>query len=200
MGTWVNIGAGATNSDLKNTYGKVRFQHRGEAMDTALQFLGCIIGDYAKSAINTSIFTGKSIGVACMLYGYVGQNVPSFVNYARSFGQVTEVPDEGIIASQARMFKRRNVTQRPCDIQLLRDMHVITRHERQIANDEPQGVAEIARKLEELGVSRHEVRHEIGQPLASQMWHMLQEGCTFDEERYMAELREIVARKRPQGQ
>jgi glucose-1-phosphate thymidylyltransferase len=38
-----------------------------------------------------------------------------------------------MVATQARMFKRRNVEQRPCDIQLLHDMHALTRHERQIA-------------------------------------------------------------------
>jgi len=36
-------------------------------------------------------------------------------------------------ATQARMFKRRNVTQRPCDVQLLADMYELTRHERQLA-------------------------------------------------------------------
>jgi glucose-1-phosphate thymidylyltransferase len=33
------------------------------------------------------------------------------------------------------MFARRDVTQRPCDIQLLRDMYELTRHERQIAGE-----------------------------------------------------------------
>ena len=96
-----------------------------------MQFVGCIVGDYAKSAVNTSIFTGKSVGVGSLLYGFVTTNVPSFVNYARSFGQVTEAPVEVMIATQARMFARRNVTQRLCDIQLLHDMFDLTRHERQ---------------------------------------------------------------------
>ena len=53
--------------------------------------MGCVVGDYTKSAINTSIFTGKLIGVCSMLYGFVTTNVPSFVNYARSFGQMTDM-------------------------------------------------------------------------------------------------------------
>ncbi len=32
------------------------------------------------------------------------------------------------------MFKRRGVTQRPLDVQLLHDMHDLTGHERQLAN------------------------------------------------------------------
>ena len=44
-----------------------------------MQFVGCIVGDYAKTAINTGIFTGKTIGVCSMVYGFVTTNVPSFV-------------------------------------------------------------------------------------------------------------------------
>jgi glucose-1-phosphate thymidylyltransferase len=100
-----------------------------------MQFLGCIVGDYAKSAINTGIFTGKTVGACSMLYGFVTTNVPSFVNYARSFGQVTEASVEIVVKTQARMFARSNVEQRPCDIQLLYDMYELTRHERQIAGE-----------------------------------------------------------------
>ncbi len=135
LGSWINLGAGTCNSDLKNTYGEVTMEINGHRKGTGMQFVGCIIGDYSKSAINTSIFTGKIIGVCSMVYGFVTTNVPSFVNYARSFGQVTEAPVDVMIQTQARMFKRRNVEQRPCDMQLLRDMFELTRHERQLANE-----------------------------------------------------------------
>jgi len=135
VGSWVNLGAGTCNSDLKNTYGPVGMEYQGRKVATHMQFIGCIIGDYAKTAINTSIFTGKTIGACTMIYGFVTTNVPSFVNYARSFGQVTEVPVEVMAATQARMFKRRNVVQRPCDVQLLHAMYELTRHERQLANE-----------------------------------------------------------------
>ena len=120
VGSWVNLGAGTSNSDLKNTYGEVRFEQKGQRLETGLQFLGCIVGDFSKSAINTSIFTGKSIGVCSMLYGYVGQNVPSFCNYARSFGQVTEVALAQATTTQQRMFARRGVEQTADDVELLR--------------------------------------------------------------------------------
>jgi glucose-1-phosphate thymidylyltransferase len=135
LGSWVNLGAGTCNSDLKNTYGQVHMDYHGRSVPTGMQFLGCIIGDYAKSAINTGIFTGKTVGVCSMLYGFVTTNVPSFVNYARLFGQVTEASVEVMIKAQARMFARRNVEQRPCDIQLLHNMYELTRHERQIAGE-----------------------------------------------------------------
>ncbi len=132
LGSWINLGAGTSNSDLKNTYGTVSMEYNGRKVDTLMQHLGCVIGDYAKTAINTGIFTGKTIGVCSMVYGFVTTNVPSFSNYARSFGQVTEAPPEVMITAQARMFARRNVEQRPCDVQLIRDMYSLTRHEGQL--------------------------------------------------------------------
>lgn len=135
LGSWINLGAGACNSDLKNTYGRINMEYGGERVDTGMQFLGCIMGDYAKTAINTGIFTGKTIGVCSMVYGFVTTNVPSYVNYARSFGQVTELPPEVMQQTQQRMFARRNVEQRPCDIRLLHAMFELTRSERQLAGD-----------------------------------------------------------------
>jgi glucose-1-phosphate thymidylyltransferase len=135
LGSWINLGAGTCNSDLKNTYGQVNMEYRGRKVATGMQFLGCIMGDYAKTAINTGIFTGKTIGACSMLYGFVTTNVPSFVNYARLFGQVTETPVDVMIATQARMFARRNVTQRTCDVQLLQDMYRLTQKERQIGGE-----------------------------------------------------------------
>ena len=131
LGSWINLGAGTCNSDLKNTYGSVNMDYRGKKVNTGMQFVGAIVGDYAKTAINTGIFTGKTVGVCSMLYGFVTTNVPSFVNYARLFGQVTEAPVEVMVSTQRRMFARRGVEQRPCDIQLLHDMHALTSHERQ---------------------------------------------------------------------
>lgn len=135
LGSWVNLGAGTCNSDLKNTYGQVNMEYQGRKVPTGMQFVGTIVGDYAKTAINTGIFTGKTIGACSMVYGFVTTNVPSFTNYARSFGQVTEAPVEVMVATQARMFARRNVEQRPEDVQLLQDMYDLTRHERQMAGE-----------------------------------------------------------------
>ena len=135
LGSWINLGAGTCNSDLKNTYGNVKMDYRGEPVPTGMQFVGCIMGDYAKTAINTGIFTGKTVGCCSMLYGFVTTNVPSFVNYARSFGQVTELPPEVMLATQQRMFARRSVEQRECDIRLIQSMYDLTRHERQLAGE-----------------------------------------------------------------
>ncbi len=130
LGSWINLGAGTCNSDLKNTYGAVNMEYAAGKSVTGMQFLGCVMGDYSKTAINTGIFTGKVVGVCSMMYGFVTSNVPSFVNYARLFGQMTTLPPEVMIATQQRMFARRKVAQRPCDMQLLHDMYYLTQNER----------------------------------------------------------------------
>ncbi len=130
LGSWINLGAGTCNSDLKNTYGAVNMEYPAGKATTGMQFLGCVMGDYSKTAINTGIFTGKVIGVCSMMYGFVTSNVPSFVNYARLFGQMTTLPPEVMTATQQRMFARRKVEQRPSDMQLIFDMYRLTQHER----------------------------------------------------------------------
>ncbi len=130
LGSWINLGAGTCNSDLKNTYGTVNMEYHSGKAATGMQFLGCVMGDYSKTAINTGIFTGKVVGVCSMMYGFVTSNVPSFVNYARLFGQMTTLPPDVMTATQNRMFARRKVEQRPCDMQLIHDMYRLTQHER----------------------------------------------------------------------
>jgi glucose-1-phosphate thymidylyltransferase len=130
VGSWVNLGAGTSNSDLKNTYGSVTMDYGGRRVPSGMQLVGCFIGDYAKTAVNTGIFTGKAIGVCSMAYGFVTTNVPGFTNYARSMGQVTEIGVDVAVATQARMFARRGIEQRDCDVELLRSLFELTRAER----------------------------------------------------------------------
>ena len=131
LGSWINLGAGTCNSDLKNTYGTINIQYGETKVATNMQFLGCFMGDYSKTAINTSIFTGKVIGVCSMMYGFVTSNVPSYVNYARLFGQTSLLPADVMINTQQRMFARRKVQQRECDKQLIRDMYDLSADERE---------------------------------------------------------------------
>ena len=104
-----------------------------------MQFLGCVIGDYSKTAINTSIFTGKVIGVCSTLYGFVTSNVSSFTNDARSLGDATELSLRTMATCQERIFSRRGIEQRSCDIQLLQDMYDLTAQERDL-DDRPLSV------------------------------------------------------------
>jgi len=69
VGSWVNIGAGTNNSNLKNNYGTVKLTVNGELVDTGLQFMGLIMGDHSKCGINSTFNTGTTVGINCNLYG-----------------------------------------------------------------------------------------------------------------------------------
>ena len=69
VGEWVNLGAGTTTSNLRNTYGEVsmRVTPKGDRHETGRTHLGAIIGDHVKTAIGTRLMTGTVIGTGCML-------------------------------------------------------------------------------------------------------------------------------------
>jgi glucose-1-phosphate thymidylyltransferase len=131
LGSWVNWGAGTSNSNLKNTYGSVKMLYGQKQIDTGMTFLGCIVGDHVKSAINTSIFSGKTIGPCSMLYGFVTENVPAFTNFARQFGDITEIALETAIEGERRMMARRNVAMTAERQAMLREIFERTRDQRQ---------------------------------------------------------------------
>ncbi len=80
IGRWVNLGAGTTTSNLKNTYGPVRLRLPSGDLETGRQFLGSLIGDHAKTAIGTQLDTGSVIGAGASVFGVVrpGKHVPPF--------------------------------------------------------------------------------------------------------------------------
>jgi UDP-N-acetylglucosamine diphosphorylase/glucosamine-1-phosphate N-acetyltransferase len=80
LGSWVNLGAGTTNSDLKNNYGDVRVTVNGRSVNSGSRFVGCFLGDHAKSAIGTLFYTGTRVGVCANVFGDVTppKVVPSF--------------------------------------------------------------------------------------------------------------------------
>ncbi|MEN2997745.1 MAG: putative sugar nucleotidyl transferase [Brevinematia bacterium] len=83
IGQWVNIGAMATNSDLKNTYDEVKvFLSPNEVINTGLLKVGCFIGDFSKIGIGVLINTGTVIGVGANVF-FEGELVRKYVpNFA----------------------------------------------------------------------------------------------------------------------
>lgn len=73
LGSWVNLGADTNCSDLKNNYGFVKVYVNGEIIDSGSQFLGVIMGDHTKTAINTMFNTGTIVGYSCNILALVFQ-------------------------------------------------------------------------------------------------------------------------------
>ncbi|MBI34737.1 MAG: glucose-1-phosphate thymidylyltransferase [Flavobacteriales bacterium] len=82
IGEWVNLGADTNCSNLKNTFSsaKVWSYEEKKMVDSGELFLGCCIGDFSKTGINTMINTASVIGVNANLFGSGFQKkfVPSF--------------------------------------------------------------------------------------------------------------------------
>jgi len=80
ISSWVNLGASTNNSDLKNNYSNVSVFLNGKTIDTKSQFVGLIMGDHSKTAINTMFNTGSVVGVSSNVFGpgFPPKYIPSF--------------------------------------------------------------------------------------------------------------------------
>jgi UDP-N-acetylglucosamine diphosphorylase/glucosamine-1-phosphate N-acetyltransferase len=68
VGRWVNLGAGTTTSNLKNTYGTVQLWTPHGLRDTGMMFLGTMFGDHAKTGIGLRLTTGTVVGAGANVY------------------------------------------------------------------------------------------------------------------------------------
>jgi len=79
IGEWCNLGAGTSNSNLKNNASEVKiWTPKGEVV--AGNKCGVLMGDYSRAAINTSFNTGTVIGACCNVVGsgLTPKYLPSF--------------------------------------------------------------------------------------------------------------------------
>ena len=74
IGEWVNLGANTNNSNLKNNYGKIKFQFSDRVVNTNEIFLGAMIGDFTRTGISTMINTGSNFGLGANVFGGGFQN------------------------------------------------------------------------------------------------------------------------------
>jgi len=82
LGEWCNLGADTNISNLKNTYQPVKLWSyvTGHFENTGEQFCGLMMGDHAKTGINTMFNTGTVVGVYANIFGdgYQRNFIPSF--------------------------------------------------------------------------------------------------------------------------
>ncbi|HYO21742.1 MAG TPA: putative sugar nucleotidyl transferase [Flavisolibacter sp.] len=79
IGEWCNWGAGTSNSNIKNNASGVVVWTLNGAVNVGLK-CGVLMGDYSRTAINTSINTGTVIGACANIYGngLTPKYIPSF--------------------------------------------------------------------------------------------------------------------------
>ncbi|NQY08575.1 MAG: glucose-1-phosphate thymidylyltransferase [Flavobacteriales bacterium] len=82
IGEWCNLGADTNISNLKNTYGEVKYWNYGEKklVDSGEIFMGIMMGDYSKCAIGSKFNSGTVIGVNANIAqnGFSDKTISSF--------------------------------------------------------------------------------------------------------------------------
>ena len=108
VGQWVNLGAGTTTSNLKNTYGAVRLDVAGTRVETGRTFLGSLLGDHAKTAIGTMLSTGTVVGAGANVFGDTG--VPKYVApFAWGHASGKSLTEDGFLRIAERVLPRRDI-------------------------------------------------------------------------------------------
>ncbi len=110
VGEWVNMGAGTTNSDLKNSYSNVKVSLPFGRVDSKSNKVGSFIGDFAKASIGTLMNTGSVVGTGVMLV-FNGKITPPIVENFRWFIN-SEIDNrewfDSFIISTEKMMGRRD--------------------------------------------------------------------------------------------
>jgi UDP-N-acetylglucosamine diphosphorylase/glucosamine-1-phosphate N-acetyltransferase len=81
LGEWCNLGAGTTNSNVKNTAGEVKLWNNADKSYEGVGMkAGLLMGDYSRAAINTSFNTGTVVGICCNIFGegFPPKYIPDF--------------------------------------------------------------------------------------------------------------------------
>ena len=126
VGEWCNMGAGTSNSNVKNTAGQVSlWNYSTENFLPAGNKCGVIIGDYSRMAINSSINTGTVIGVCCNVFGQ--GLTPKFVpDFSWGFGDAARYDFEKAIKDIGNWKKMKNKDVSETETQVLK--HIFEHH------------------------------------------------------------------------
>jgi UDP-N-acetylglucosamine diphosphorylase/glucosamine-1-phosphate N-acetyltransferase len=132
LGEWVNIGAMATNSDLKNDMSDVKVPINGQLLDSNDLKVGSFLGDHVKLGIGALLTTGTVVGIMTnvLASGSIPpQYIPSFCFYREDRLSVGFRPKTFIEIAE-RVMIRRNVKQTPEDVELLEKVLKIIKEDR----------------------------------------------------------------------
>jgi UDP-N-acetylglucosamine diphosphorylase/glucosamine-1-phosphate N-acetyltransferase len=130
LGSWINLGADTNNSDLQNNYGTIKVQVNGRHIDSGKQFVGLMMGDHSKTAINTMFNTGTVVGFSSNVYG---AGFPP--KYIASFGwggseSMKEYKLVKAVETASAVFARREKTFSKEDEALFETIFNLTREDR----------------------------------------------------------------------
>lgn len=86
IGEWCNMGAGTSCSNMKNNIGEISYSFGDTHVASGQKKAGVMMGDYSRTAINTSINTGTVVGVSAHVFG-TGLTPKIIGNFSWGFGE-----------------------------------------------------------------------------------------------------------------
>ena len=108
IGSWANLGAGTTTSNLKNNYSSIQVKWNKELIDTGSIFFGSIIGEHVKTAIGTNLNTGTVIEVGCNIVSqsFPPRYVPAFSLFYKD--KLIKIKFDDFYNTAKKVMKRRD--------------------------------------------------------------------------------------------
>lgn len=130
LGSWVNLGADTVNSNLKNNYETVDIRINKKTINSNQMFLGMVIGDHSKTAINTTFMTGTIVGFGSNVVTskYPPKYIPSF-SWSIDVGVVPQGFDK-VIKTAEIVMNRRNVKLTNAEKLIYKKVYSMTEFER----------------------------------------------------------------------
>lgn len=133
LGEWVNIGAMATTSNIRNDYSTVKVYINGNLIDTGEIKVGSFVGDHTKTSIGTLFNTGTVIGIMSNVIsvgGLLPRFIPSFCSLFN--GKVSRGRGfDAILSTAHQVMSRRGCMLSKEDENLLKITYELTAEERQ---------------------------------------------------------------------
>lgn len=132
LGEWVNIGAMATTSNIRNDYSTVKVYIKGNLIDTGEIKVGSFIGDHTKTSIGTLFNTGTVAGIMSNIIsvgGLLPRFIPSFCSLFN--GKVSQGRGfDALMETARRVVSRRGCVLCKEDENLLKVTYELTAEER----------------------------------------------------------------------
>ena len=132
IGSWCNLGAETSASNLKNTYGEIKMYHAEtkKYINSGKTFCGLLMGDHSKTAIHTAFDTATVVGAFCNIFGASTppKHIPSF-SWGGSEG-LTEHRLEQAITTASKVLKRRGIELTPTKESEIATLFSLTEGER----------------------------------------------------------------------
>jgi len=130
IGEWVNVGAHTVVSNLKNTYGEIKYDDLGSIKKTGMRKLGVIIGDHAKTSISAMLFSGSNIGFSSHVLYFLDRSIPSFTLWSGYEKKGYEIFLNSAIEVAKRFMESKKVPLKEEDIEIFKKIFEYTEKDR----------------------------------------------------------------------